>query len=305
MSVILIFPVIISACKPGSEDGLVKEEADGTWTLSVGQAKLLIDPDDGGKDISLLISGKEFLTGKDIRNEYYGNSLWLAPQKEYWPEPKVLDFEPYTVERLKNGIICTSQPDKVNGFKYSKTILANPGKQAFIHRYSITNISDSVKQLAAWEVTRFPKEGISLFPAGDSMAFGTRYLDPSIPMFRSDGIIWHSYDPSQKGHPGKGSKAIMDGKDGWIAYLLGDHAMVKIFPDIAPDKMVQGELDVEIYVDSEFEYIEIEVLSEKTELGLGESLEWQVEWRILEIPAGMDKSPGSQDLPVFIQSTLE
>ena len=121
----------------------------------------------------------------------------------------------------------------------------------------------------------------------------------------SDGMIWHEYDLSQKGHPGRGSKAIIDGRDGWIAYVFKGYAVVKVFEDVLPMNIMPGEQDVEIYVDSRFDYIEIEVLSKKTELVPGEILEWQVEWRILEIPANMDISPGNQDLPTFIQSNLK
>ncbi len=296
--------MVFTACKPGAGEVLITEEENGTWSLIVGQAKLLIDPADGAKDISLQIGEREFLTSKEVRKEYYGNSLWLAPQQQYWPEPKVLDFGPYTVEKSGNGVICTSQPDEENGLQYTKSILANADKQAFIHRYSIINISDTIKQLAAWEVTRFPKQGLSFFPYGDSLAPGTRYLDPSIPMLRRDGMIWHHYDPSQKGHPGKGSKAIMDGKNGWIAYLLNYHVFVKVFPDIAPEKMIPGELDVEIYVDNQYDYIEIEVLSENTRLAAGETLDWEVEWRILEIPSPIDLSAGNLELVNFIRSEI-
>lgn len=294
----------LQSCSLPPDKATVSAHADGTWTFEMGPARLLVDPDDGAKDISLLIGDTEYIAGKDIRKEYYGSSLWIAPQQRFWPQPKALDFGPYAVTEVQNGIRCTSQPDE-NGLIYHKKITADAAKQAFIHRYTISNQSDSSILLAAWEVTRHHKKGISLFPHGDTTANGTRYLDASIPMTVSDGMIWHEYDLSQKGHPGRGSKAIIDGRDGWIAYVFKGYAVVKVFEDVLPMNIMPGEQDVEIYVDSRFDYIEIEVLSKKTELVPGEILEWQVEWRILEIPANMDISPGNQDLPTFIQSNLK
>ena len=233
-----------------------------------------------------------------------GSSLWISPENRSWPQTRAPDFGVYSVSPVENGIHCTSRPDEANGLVYQKMITADVMKQAYVHLYTIINESDSNLLLAAWEVTRHHKKGISLFPLGDTTAPGTRYLDASIPMTVSDGMVWHEYDLSQKGHPVRSSKAILDGRDGWIAYVFEGYAVVKVFEDVDPMNIMQGDQDVEIYVDSGYDYIEIEVLSEKTELAPGESLEWQVEWKILHIPADMDISPGSQELPAFIQSSL-
>jgi hypothetical protein len=294
----------LPSCCLSPDKARISEQPDGTWSFEMGPARLHVDPNDGAKDVSLLIGDKEYITGKDVRKEYYGSSLWIAPQERFWPQPEALDFGPYSVTEVKNGIRCTSLPDD-NGLLYHKEITADAVKRAFVHCYTIKNESDSAILLAAWEVTRHQKQGISLFPHGDTSAYGTRYLDASIPMTISDGMVWHAYDLSQKGHPGRGSKAIIDGRDGWIAYVFEGYAVVKVFKDVLPMNIMPGEQDVEIYVDSRFDYIEIEVLSEKTELGPGGSLEWQVEWRILEIPTDMDIGLGNQDLRAFIKSSLE
>jgi hypothetical protein len=296
--------LILQSCSRSPDKATVSSQADGTWTFEMGPARLLVDPNDGAKDISLIIGQTEYIAGKDVRKEYYGSSLWIAPQQRFWPQPWALDFGPYAVTEVQNGIRCISQPDE-NGLIYHKEITADAAQQAFIHRYTISNQSDSSIWLAAWEVTRHHKMGMSLFPQGDTSAPGTRYLDHSIPMTSAGGMIWHEYHRSQKGHPSSKSKAIIDGRDGWIAYVLEGYTVLKIFKDVLPRNTMPGEQDVEIYVDNRFDYIEIEVLSEKTELGPGDKLEWQVEWRILEIPADMDIGRGSQDLPAFIQSSLE
>jgi hypothetical protein len=297
------FIMMEQACSPPVGCIKITERADGTWSLEMGSARLLIDPQNGAKDISLRLGETEFLTGKGVRREFYGSSLWIAPQESYWPQPQALDFGTYTVSAVPNGIRCTSQPDE-HGLVYLKEITADREKHAFLHRYAIHNQADSSILLAAWEVTRHHKQGISLFPFGDTSAPGTRYLDASIPMTINEEMVWHAYDLSQKGHPGNGSKAIMDGRNGWIAYVFEGYALVKVFDDVLPTRSMPGELDVEIYVDNRFDYIEIEVLSEKKTLAPGESFEWQVEWRILQLPAGMDLSPGNQDLPTFIKSGL-
>jgi hypothetical protein len=300
----IILALAFLSCDPEIAVTTITENTDGTWTMTMGNASLTINPSDGAKDISLKINGTEFLTGKEVRKQYYGSSLWLAPQKKYWPQPDPLDYGNYKVEKTNHGLIFKSEMDSKTGFGYTKYIFPDPADKSFIHRYSIRNISDTLKSFAAWEVTRHPKTGLSVFPEGDSTVPGTRYLDPSIPMLKSDGMVWHSYDPSQKNHPGKGSKANFDVKNGWVAYILGKHALVKIFPDVSPARMVPGELDVEIYVDRQYDYIEIETLSELVELAPGESFDWQVEWRMLEIPESLEIRPGNKKLAGFIKKNI-
>ena len=292
-----------SACSRSGEKIIVSAQSDGTWSLEMGEARLVVDPRDGAKDVSLVLGETEYLTGKAVRKEFYGSSLWIAPQDRFWPQPQTLDFGTYIVAPVRNGMACTSRQDE-NGLVYRKEITADRDKNAFIHRYTISNHADSSILLSAWEVTRHPKQGTSLFPCGDTSAAGTRFLDASIPMTISDGMVWHAYDLSQKGHPGNGSKAIMDGRDGWIAYIFGGYALVKVFEDVLPANSLPGEQDVEIYVDNRFDYIEIEVLSKKTELAPGDDLIWQVEWRILRLPSGMGTNPGSKELPAYIQAGL-
>jgi hypothetical protein len=295
--------MLAPACSRSAEKGIVSARSDGTWSLEMGDARLVVDPQDGAKDVSLLLGETEYLTGKAVRKEFYGSSLWIAPQDRFWPQPEALDFGTYTVVPVRNGIACTSLQDE-NGLVYRKEITVDADHKAFVHRYTITNHADSSILLAAWEVTRHQKQGISLFPQGDASAPGTRYLDASIPMTISDGMVWHAYDLSQIGHPGHGSKAIMDGRDGWIAYVFGGYAVVKVFKDVLPVNSLPGEQDTEIYVDSRFDYIEIEVLSEKTALAPGDVLEWKVEWRILRLPSDMETNPGSKELPAYIQAGL-
>ncbi|MCK4856156.1 MAG: hypothetical protein KAT31_17880, partial [Bacteroidales bacterium] len=188
---LLGFLLTLHSCSLFPDKATVSEQTDGTWSFKMGSARLLVDPNDGAKDISLLIGDTEYLTGKDVRKEYYGSSLWIAPQTRFWPQPKVLDFGPYSVTEVEHGIRCTSEPDEENGLSYQKKIIADVMKQAFVHSYTIKNESDSAILLAAWEVTRHPKKGISLFPLGDTTAPGTRYLDASIPMTVSEGMVWH------------------------------------------------------------------------------------------------------------------
>ena len=277
---------------------------DTTIVFNLDEVLLTIDPNDGAKDISLKAYGAELLTGMDVREEYYGNSLWLSPQKDYWPQPDELDYGPYDVSEVEGGVLFTSQPDHKHGFQYFKEITANEEKNAFIHKYKIRNISDSVQSCAAWEVTRLPKNGMSFFPLSEHGIDEERILDPSIPSIRKDGLMWNTYDPSQLGHPGKHCKTFAFGTEGWLAYVLEDVLLIKQFPNVSPDLIADGESDIEIYVCPAFNYIELESQGPYTSLNPGDDLEYTVTWYLKKLPEDMDKVPGNSEIVKFVRETI-
>jgi hypothetical protein len=301
-----LFAVLLMTCKPGTQKNTeIIYNLDETITFKIGDVLLTIDPNDGAKDISLNAYGVELLTGKEVRTEYYGSSLWLSPQKNYWPQPDELDYGSYAVTDVEGGKLFTSQPDHKHGFQYFKETRVDEKNSAFLHRYRIRNISDSLQSCAAWEVTRLPKKGMSVFPVSEHGIDEERAIDPSIPTLLKDGLMWHSYGPSQLGHPGKHCKTFAFGAEGWLAYMLEDVLLVKQFPNFSPGRVAKGESDVEIYVCGEFDYIELESQSAFTTLAPGEELEYIVTWYLGEIPDGLDTKPGSIELAGFIREIIK
>ncbi len=302
---ILVIAIALMACKSNVKNNFnTSIKMDEPIIFKLDKVFLTIDPGDGAKDIALNAYGVEMLTGKEVRKEYYGSSLWLSPQKDFWPQPDALDYESYRVYEVEGGMLFTSGPDLRHGFQYFKEIRLDDEKNAFIHTYKIKNISDSVQSCAAWEVTRLPKKGLSLFPLSEYGIDRERTIDTSITTLEKDGLMWHSYDPSQLGHPGKHCKTFAFGAEGWLAYVLEDVLLIKQFPNVPPGHIADGESDIEIYVCPRYNYIELESQSPYTSLEPGEELEYSVTWYLKKLPGDMDRIPGNDDLVKFIRETV-
>ena len=278
---------------------------DGTITFKTDGVQLKIDPNDGAKDISLNAFGIELLTDKDVRKEYYGSSLWLSPQKNFWPQPEFLDYGQYEVSEIKDGIRFSSKPDDEHGYQYFKEIIVDNEKNAFIHRYRIKNITDSVSSCAAWEVSRLHKKGLSFFPVSEHGIDMDRNIDSSITTLTKDGMMWHSYDPSQVDHPGKHCKTFAFGAEGWLAYVVNDVLLIKQFPNVAPEHIASGESDIEIYVCPTFNYIELESQGPYTSLNPGDDLEYTVTWYLKKLPEDMDKAPGNPHIVKLVREIIQ
>jgi hypothetical protein len=298
-----IFPALIIIILTNCNTAVTQNN--GAVTFMLKDVELVVDPNDGAKDISLNASGIELLTSKDVRKEYYGSSLWLSPQKDYWPQPGLLDYGQYEVSEIKDGIRFTSKPDDEHGYQYFKEIIVDNEKNAFIHRYRIKNITDSVSSCAAWEVSRLHKKGLSFFPVSKHGIDMERNIDSSITTLTKNGMMWHSYDPSQVGHPGKHCKTFAFGAEGWMAYAVDGVLLIKQFPNVAPEYIANGESDIEIYVCPRFNYIELESQGPYTEIAPGEDLEYVVTWYLKKIPGNLDQQPGNPDLVKLIRETIE
>jgi hypothetical protein len=56
-----------------------------------------------------------------------------------------------------------SQPDSITGYAFTKEFYGNPTDTTVHVKYTIANVSEVEKTVAAWEVTRMPSSGFSFF----------------------------------------------------------------------------------------------------------------------------------------------
>jgi hypothetical protein len=109
--------------------------------------------------------------------------------------------------------------------------------------------------MASWEIARVPPGGLSFFPTGESE------LSPVPP---------HFFLPTEKVHGttfydhacfdvGKGLKLHADGRGGYLAHVMGDLLLLKIFSDTRAVEQAPGEGECELYANEDGRYVEIEV----------------------------------------------
>ena len=108
-------------------------------------------------------------------------------------------------------------------------------------------------QLAAWQITRVPPGGLSLFPTGAG-------VDPPCPpsnlaVREAMGVTWYAYDGAAVTDH---QKLFADGREGWLAHVDGDAVLVKTFAIVPRAAQAPGEAQIEIYANPSLTYVEIE-----------------------------------------------
>ena len=253
---------------------------------------------EGGRIISYSYKNKELLT-QFTDNQNFGSTLWTAPQSSWgWPPSEVFDKQKYTVKKSGRIIKMLSQPDSKSGFQLEKKWQLI-GQDVLQIDYQIKNISSKAKSVGAWEVTRVPSGGLVFFPKGEA---GNVPKSTLVPDLQADGINWISVSKVPLVNH---VKLFSTAGEGWMAYAIDGLLFIKQFPDIKAAKYAPEEGEVEIYLDKDKKYIELENQGEYGLLPPGKTLNYRVKWRLVEIPASLNIEIGSKELLIFVRKNLK
>lgn len=272
------------------------------YTISQGDTQLVVVANIGGRISSLKVAGQEMLFTADLTHTMvWGGTFWSSPQSDwYWPPVAALDSEPYEVSFDNDHIIFTSTVDEMTGYQFVKIYGINQKKKCLTIKYSIYNRANVEKSVAAWEVTRVPPRGTVFFPQGDTeSSFGIFY--PII--VESIGeISWFAYDA--KNVLDNHHKLNTDGKEGWLAYANNSHLLVKEFDDVPVELMAAGEGEIELHVNEQKTYMEVNQQSALVTLAPGEHLDWEVLWHTRKLPADMKVVNGNPELVRYVRGVV-
>lgn len=298
---ILLVTCALSGCdKSGDElqvPQFVSRQAD-SFILQNGRASLTVSPEKGGRVVGLSLDGFEFLAvekrGNDQVNSF-GSVLWSSPQSEWsWPPLLEHNAKPFSVgcDKDRTAIILTSEIEPKTGYQLVKSYSIGTKAETFTITYKIINHSDKEKWVAAIENTRVLPEGLVFFPKGDTEPSGGIFYPLQIEVLND--IVWHKFEPEkirQDHH-----KVMMDGKEGWLAYLRNQYLFVQRFVDAPADTIPDTEREIEIFGHSNRTFAELKHQSALHFLKPGESFEWEVEWQVKKLADEIDLQIGSQDL---------
>lgn len=294
----LLLPGLLSlfdfsaSAKTNFEDG----QKENIFELKAGNSILKISAN-GGRIISYKYGEKEILT-QASEHENFGSTLWTAPQSDWgWPPYAVLDEQEYQVEEKKGVLKMTSLPDPKNGFQMTKTWKVDSNQSIEIE-YQIKNISDKPKSAGAWEVTRVPCGGLAFFPDGGEGKVPESSLKAYL---QQNGINWISIDNNPIADH---QKLFSTAKEGWLTFVLDGLLFVKQFPDTKPENYSPEQGEVEIYINKEKSYIELENHGSYTTLKPGESLSYQENWYLLPVPETIKIVAGNLELRDLVQAKI-
>ncbi len=292
----LIIYLIVAAATDLKKEapGLNKDEK--VFEVIAGKSIMKISAE-GGRIISFRLGNKELIINKS-EHENFGSTLWTAPQSDWgWPPYATLDSQEYRVEKLGDTLKMTSKPDLKSGLQFEKTFLAI--NNHFIRvEYLIRNISAKEKKLGAWEVTRVPCGGLAFFHAG-----GKGKVPESSLKIDSlqDSVNWVLID--KKPIP-KHQKLFATASEGWLGYAFNDMLFIKQFPDTKPEDYSPKQGEIEIYVNKEKSYAELENHGAYSLLRPGQSLSYVVNWFLLPIPEGINSRHPNQQLSIFLTNKI-
>jgi len=274
----------------------VKGSHTNIYELKAGNSTMKISAN-GGRIISYKMGEKEILT-QAAEHENFGSTLWTAPQSDWgWPPFAVLDEHEYQVEESGSQLKMTSNPDPKSGFQMIKTWKV-VGNQKIQIDYQIKNNSDHTKSVGAWDVSRVPCGGLAFFPDGGDGKVPESNLKIDL---QKKGINWLSIDKNSiEDH----QKLFSTAKEGWLAYAHDGLLFIKQFPDTKPENYSPEQGEVEIYINNEKSYIELENHGKYTTLKSGESLAYHENWSLIQIPKKIKKEFGNQKLIDLVRTQI-
>lgn len=287
---LLLALTLVGCAKPhstDSKDQAMKQslppfvkKADDKYTLTRNDIVYTVTPSVGGRIESLQFQGEDTMlipTSDSDNLNQWGNVFWPSPQADWgWPPYPALDHKPYSVSFNDDFLILTSSVEPKSKLQFEKYYGFSEAENTVHIRYRIYNRSGASKALAPWEITRFPPEGLSFFPEGEGEAVKADF-NP-LPVTTKNSITWFDYKKDEIGP--RDHKLMIDGTEGWLAYLNNNILFVKVFDDIKPKQAAPNEGEIEIYANGLGGYIEVEQQGAYEVIEPSGFIEWNVRWAL-------------------------
>ena len=247
-------------------------EADGKYTIAVGQTTMTIDATRGGKILSYKLGDAEVLNQGRMPNSF-GSTFWTSPQSEWnWPPVAEYDSKPFQAEIVGDKLVLTGDKSRF-GYSVRKEFTAVPKKDAISITYTIVNESGETRQVAPWEISRVPNDGVLFFVAP---AVEPANNMVGLPFEFTQGAAWYVMDEARENR-----KINADGR-GWLAYCAKGLLFVKKFQDLKVGQAAPAEAEIQAYANPGKTFVEIEEQGAYTTLAPGASVSWTVRWSVVK-----------------------
>jgi len=274
----------------------------GRYVLSTGDVELEIDPAIGGRVTRFSLAGENILTGPEVvaggegsLPNMYGSTFWTSPQSAWgWPPEPEIDVAAHRAEVLGDVVVLSSEAGAATGYSVRKRFWVDAARGCFSIEYTLQNRRATLPA-APWEISRVPKAGIVLFAAA-----APALAQSNLPSSHRDGIGWVDISLA----PPSDSKLFQDGSEGWIAYVHRDVAFIKTFEDAPSGAAAPGEAEIEVFVNGQFDYVEIEQQGRYALPPAGGAASWQVNWLLRRLPPELDASLGSAQLVAWVRAVV-
>jgi len=236
----------------------------------------LISPENGGKLTSLKYNGRELLTPKSTDSLAYGSTFWPSPHDWGWPPIRSIDRDAFSSVLDGNKLVMKGPVIENLGLQFIKYFTIDVEDTVLNFTYLMVNVSEKPRKVAPWEVTRVPKGGFTFFPVTKDY--------PAFDSVASGRVGNMYYCSTENNFSGRSQKINFDAKNGWLAHSANGILIIKKFKDLSVDEIAPKEGDVEIYIDDDSNYIELENQGAFTELSPGDSIVYRTTWYLRDNP---------------------
>jgi hypothetical protein len=274
----------------------------GRYRLGVRDLELEVDPAIGGRVTRFSLNGENILIGPEVVSggegsipNMYGSTFWTSPQSAWgWPPEAAIDAAEHRAEVVGDVLTLVSEAGATTGYSVRKRFWADAVRGRISIEYTLEN-QRATLPAAPWEISRVPKQGVVLFASASAAL-----AQSNLPSSHVDGVAWVDIALA----PALDSKLFQDGSEGWIAYVSGDVAFIKLFEDTPPDAAAPGEAEIEVFVSGLYDYVEIEQQGRYVLPAAGGTTSWQVHWIARRLPSGLDASFGSRELVAWLRELV-
>ncbi len=286
--------------------------ADRELARRCGSTEVTFLPSEGGRLAHLRYDGVDLVLGPGVVPGFHGDTFWPSPQSRFdWPPPPVLDVHPYqVVADSAHSITMRSAPDQDFGLQVDKRFDLHEDGLAI--EFTVTNIWPHAQDVAPWQVTRAPRSGVVVWATGqpfhDADRLRKQAEDPGCWFVHRDSTavfdglaIGADHSSVPVAAVPVTSKLFADAH-GWLAHVHHSTVFLRIFPDLTVEQAAPRQGEVELFVDPERDYIELENQGAYVTLDPGQSLTYPVQWRFRRLDPEVPTDRITPDLLAAIEA---
>jgi len=241
-----------------------------------------------------------------------GDKVWPTEQSQFpninghsWPPDHWFDGGAHKAEQITNGIKITSQVSKYCGASIEREITLDPNSPELFIKQTIKKVKQAEKasvepiDFTIWNVTQIRSPQIALINLNPSSALANRIYTWSE---EAAGNLSISGDVAAF-VPGANSQKAGADSDHWLGAIVGN-AVIGEFFRLQAGEYPDGGLSAEVYTSPQ--YTELELLSPFAALGIGQSTQFDISWRLHKLPssaktASQKRSAAIEWLNSFVQ----
>jgi|HubBroStandDraft_6_1064221.scaffolds.fasta_scaffold52689_2 hypothetical protein len=282
-----------------------------------GDTTFTVDGTQGARITSFTMgTSPNVLSGPAVNAQFWGGTFWTAPQGDWWtgmvpPNYAPIDYAPYTMTVGADSSITAvgatatfATPAKM--VAVTKTFSFDPTTSAVLINYSMANKGTASIKIGHWELARVLPGGLTFYPA----AAAAPVIQYGMMTVQKIGA-YEWFDETTFPQGGVAAKSVGDAAmgPGWIAHVVPDPAgplvLIRSFAYIPVGSAGTGDGAVEIFMQADGVYEEIEIHNALLNIAAGASAPWPVSWMLRRLPAGTAVTAGSQALVNFVLAQLQ